>query len=91
MLKNTDLDFSAGLSFLVDPCFFVLGLVRKFEGSSFIFAVFAVRPFFFTGSWLEEMSRQASLVYMKVLYNENLSRCFVSSLKDSFTVPMFRS
>lgn len=74
MLENTDLDFSAGLSFLLDPCFLVLGLARKFEGSSFIFAVFAVRPFFFTGSWLEEMSHQSSLVNMKTL------RCFVSYL-----------
>lgn len=60
----------------MDPCFFVLGLVRKFEGSSFIFAVFAVRPFFFTGSWLEEMSRQSYLIYMEALYDKNF--CFKS-------------
>ena len=33
------------------PCFLVLGLIKKFEVSSFTFPVGTVLPFFFTGSW----------------------------------------
>lgn len=39
----------------MDACFFILGLVRKLEGSSFALTVVTVRPFFFTGSWLRKM------------------------------------
>lgn len=49
--EQKDLDFSAWLSFFVNPCFLGLGLVEKFEESSFTFSEDTVRPFFFTGSW----------------------------------------
>lgn len=49
--EQTDLDFSAWLSFFVDPCFLGLGLRGKLEDSSFTFSEDTVLPFFFTGSW----------------------------------------
>ncbi len=48
--KKTDLDFSAWFSLFMVSCFLVLGLRRKFDGSSFTFPVVTVLPFFFTGS-----------------------------------------
>lgn len=50
-MNTTDLDFSGWLSFFVDTCFLGLGLIGKFDDSSFAFSEDAVRPFFFTGSW----------------------------------------
>lgn len=50
-MNDTDLDFSGWLSFFVDTCFLGLGLMGKFDDSSFTFSEDAVRPFFFTGSW----------------------------------------
>lgn len=37
--------------------FLILGLIKKFEGSSFTFAVGTVLPFFFTGSWNKIMGK----------------------------------
>lgn len=47
---RTNLDFSTWVSFFVVTCFLVLGLIEKFEVSSFTFAEATVLPFFFTGS-----------------------------------------
>lgn len=47
--------------------FLILGLIKKFEGSSFTFAVGTVLPFFFTGSWNKIMG--------KVIMTAHLSLC----------------
>lgn len=48
LISEAHLDFSGWFSFFVVPCF--LGLIVKFEDSSFTFAVVTDRSFFFTGS-----------------------------------------
>lgn len=52
--SSRELDFSGWFSFFVVPCF--LGLIVKFEDSSFTFAVVTDRSFFFTGSSLRLVS-----------------------------------